>query len=252
MDIFYSPLVYLFVILVLIAAIVMLIIYNKRQQEHTKAIEQRYRDLEKKVDGFQLKNLEAKLQPHLFKNILNSVQSHAYQTYYTLDKLATVLDYVLYEARDEFVSVRREIDFAKSLIDINKIKVSPLFEIKVKTKIATQNPYYEQKLIVPMVCLDLIENAFKHSDLQSADAFISFYFELSEDGIFGITVSNTSSELKPLTKQAGGLGMEAFEQRLRILYKDCFKLERFMEGNIYTAYLKLDLKQIERAKMYNT
>ncbi|MGJ1448592.1 sensor histidine kinase [Sphingobacterium spiritivorum] len=252
MDIFYSPLLYLFVILVLIAAIVILIIRNKRQQEHFNTIEQRYKDLEKKVDGFQLKNLEAKLQPHLFKNILNSVQSHAYQTYYTLDKLATVLDYVLYEARDEFVSVRREIDFAKSLIDINKIKVSPLFEIKVKTKIAGHNPYYEQKLIVPMICLDLIENAFKHSDLQSPDAFISFYFELSEEGIFGITVSNTSSELKPLSKQAGGLGMEAFEQRLRILYKDCFKLERFLEGNIYTAYLKLDLKQIERAKMYTT
>ncbi|WP_449398940.1 histidine kinase [Chryseobacterium wanjuense] len=67
------------------------------------------------------------MNPHLFKNILNSVQSHAYQTYMSLDKLANVLDYILYESNNKFVSPKEELNFALSLIEINKIKVNPLF-----------------------------------------------------------------------------------------------------------------------------
>jgi len=189
------------------------------------------------------------LQPHLFKNILNSVQSHAYQTYYTLDKLANVLDYVLYEGRVEFVTLRAEMDFVSNLIEINKIKLSPLFDIKVKKKIAIESPYYAKKLIAPMICIDFIENSFKHTDLQGTDAFMSFYFELQQ-GVFTMIVSNTISERQPLIKQKGGIGTETLEQRLRILYKNCFKLERFIDDNIYTAHLKIDLQEFENTKMY--
>ena len=55
--------------------------------------------MESQFNQVQLENLDSRLNPHLFKNILNSVQSHAYQTYFALDKLANVLDYILYESR---------------------------------------------------------------------------------------------------------------------------------------------------------
>ena len=124
----------------------------------------------------QLEKLESKLNPHLFKNILNSIQSHAYQTYFALDKLANVLDYILYDSRKKYVTPKEEIEFALNLIEINKIKISPLFELKVKTKINESEQLYEQKLLTPLISIDLIENAFKHADLQSPDAFISIVF----------------------------------------------------------------------------
>jgi len=250
MEVLLSRYFWGFIILLLLSIIGILWWKIYSQRAKLLEVERRYAVLEKRFDGMHLKSLESKLQPHLFKNILNSVQSHAYQTYYTLDKLANVLDYILYEGRDDYVSIRSEIDFSKSLIDINKIKVSPLFDIKVKTKVATASEYYEQKLISPMLCLDFIENAFKHADLQSSEAYISFYFELADDGIFSFTVSNTSSGQQPLFKQKGGIGIEAFEQRLQILYKNCFKLERFTENNTFTAHLTLDLKELERTKMH--
>jgi hypothetical protein len=49
------------------------------------------------------------------------------------------------------------------------VKVSPLFDIRVKTKIDENERLYWQRILAPLISIDLIENAFKHADLQSAD-----------------------------------------------------------------------------------
>jgi sensor histidine kinase YesM len=191
-----------------------------------------------KLDNLKLENLESRLNPHLFKNILNSIQSHAYQTYYALDKLANVLDYILYESRKKYVTPKEEIDFALNLIEINKIKVSPLFELKLKTKIDEQAPLYKSPVLAPLISIDLIENAFKHADLQSDDSFISIVIEF-KDNCFSITVSNKISDQQALKKEKSGIGTATLEERLNIIYKDNYKLERFSEGNTYFAQLKI-------------
>lgn len=212
---------------------------QKISEENRKSAEL-LSQMEQKTGSLKLENLESKLNPHLFKNILNSIQSHAYQTYFALDKLANVLDYILYESRQKFVSPKEEIDFALNLIEINKIKLSPLFELSVKTKIEENNPLYLSKILAPMISIDLIENAFKHADLQSGDSFIRIIIEL-KDGVFSILVTNKVSAKSSLFKANSGLGMESLDQRLNILYKGRYSLERFKEGEVYLAQLKIDL-----------
>lgn len=226
--------------LLFISIMVYLLIRLLKSEKREKETKTRFQQLETKINTLELETLESKLNPHLFKNILNSIQSHAYQTYFALDKLANVLDYILYESRKKFVSPKEEIEFALNLIEINKIKVSPLFELKVKTKINETEPLYEQKLIAPLISIDLIENAFKHADLQSPDAFISIVFEFKDSNFF-LTVSNKKSTQLPIEKEKGGIGIENLEQRLRIIYKDNFKLDRFTEGDVYIAHLKIKL-----------
>jgi LytS/YehU family sensor histidine kinase len=221
-----------------------------KSESKRKESEEMYMNLESKISKLELQTLEAKLNPHLFKNILNSIQSHAYQTYFALDKLANVLDYILYESRNKFVTPKEEIDFALNLIEINKIKVSPLFELTVKTKINESEPLLEQRLMAPLITIDLIENAFKHTDFQSADAFISVVFEF-KDNIFSLSVSNKYSLKKPLKKVNGGIGVETLEQRLKIIYAENFKLDRFTEGEVYIAHLKINLLEY-KAKMLAT
>jgi len=226
---------------------VFLIIRLRKSEYRRRQVEEQLFSLHKKMNALELKTLESKLNPHLFKNILNSIQSHAYQTYFALDKLANVLDYILYESRNKFVTPKEEIDFALNLIEINKIKISPLFELKVKTKIDASEPLYEQRLLAPLISIDLIENAFKHADLQSSDAFISVVFEFKES-VFSLTVSNKMSIKKPMKKEKGGIGVETLEQRLKIIYSDHFKLSRITEGDIYIAHLKINLLE-HKAKM---
>jgi LytS/YehU family sensor histidine kinase len=235
------------ILLLLVIALIVVIFKLNQSNQSKKETETQFQLLENKINSLQLETLQSKLNPHLFKNILNSIQSHAYQTYFALDKLANVLDYILYESRNKFVTPKEEIEFALNLIEINKIKVSPLFELKVKTKIAPSELLYEQCLMAPLISIDLIENAFKHADLQNSDAFISIVFEFN-DNVFYMTVSNKISPKTPLKKEKSGIGAETLEQRLRIIYKDNFKLERFTEGDVFIAHLKINLLE-HKAKM---
>lgn len=209
---------------------------NKAKQE----LHDKFNSLEMKVDNLKLDTLESRLNPHLFKNILNSIQSHAYQTYFTLDKLANVLDYILYDSQQKLVTPKQEIEFALNLIEINKIKISPLFELKVKKKINENEKLYEQQLLAPLISIDLIENAFKHADLQSSDAFITIVFEFKDDS-FSLTVSNKISDKKAMRKGRSGIGITTLEQRLKIIYKNQYQLDTFIDDTIYTAHLKINL-----------
>jgi sensor histidine kinase YesM len=228
-------------VLVVLLLVLGFVSWRLWQSERTKKeLLEKYTTLEMKVDGLKLDTLESRLNPHLFKNILNSVQSHAYQTYFALDKLANVLDYILYDSQQKWVSPKEEIVFALNLIEIHKIKISPLFELNVKTKINENEKLYEEALLAPMLSIDLIENAFKHADLQSPDAFITVLFEV-KNNCFMLTVSNKVSDKKAMKKGRSGLGTATLEQRLKVIYKNQFQLDRIVENNVYTAHLKINL-----------
>lgn len=238
----FTPLniIFAITIVVLFIVLVSVIVRMRRAEKVKRLLETRFVELENKTNTLQLQTLEARLNPHLFKNILNSIQSHAYQTYFAMDKLSNVLDYILYESQNRFVSPREEIEFAFNLIEINKIKISPLFSINVKKKIDELDALYDEKIMAPLISIDLIENAFKHADLQSPDAFITVVIEF-KDNQFSMMVSNKISPKSAFLKEHSGIGAATLEQRLKIIYNGCFKLERYIEEDIYIAKLKINL-----------
>lgn len=228
------------IILVLIIGLIFL--FNKYKnliEEHQKTREEIIKLESKSLFG-EMENIKYKMNPHLFKNILNSIQSHAYQTYYSLDKLSNVLDYILYESDRKLVSVKEELEFALSLIEINKLKLSPLFDIQIKNKISDSDPFYQQEVMCPLVTVDLIENAFKHTDIKSENSFISITFELN-NGIFILSVANKISSQPPIKKSKSGIGQEHAIKRLDLIYKDCYHLEQTKENMIFISHLKINL-----------
>lgn len=229
-----------FFVTVLLLVSVYLFLRNRKINELNKKLKEEYSALEKKANAIQLNEFKYKMNPHLFKNILNSIQSHAYQTYFSLDKLSNVLDYILYETDRNFVTVKEEVSFALNLIEINRLKLSPLFDLQIKNKIDESHLLYEQELIAPMVTIDLIENAFKHADIQSGDSFISITFELKDDQ-FLLTVANKISAKPALKKANSGLGREATKKRLDSIYKDCYQLDQFEENEVFISHLKINL-----------
>jgi sensor histidine kinase YesM len=83
----------LIALLIMIAVVGLAVYFYLKLRESVKQqkeMETRLQELKSQVHPLQLETLEAKLNPHLFKNILNSIQSHAYQTYFAIDKLANV------------------------------------------------------------------------------------------------------------------------------------------------------------------
>ncbi|ERJ57234.1 histidine kinase [Sphingobacterium paucimobilis] len=210
---------------------------NRRIRLEGKRQEDIYKRLNDRLDDVH----RTELNPHLLKNSLNAILSHAYQTYFTMDKLAQVLDYVLYESPNKLVSPKEEVAFALNLIEINKIKLSPLFDIQVKVDVEEEHePLFSAPVMIPLITIDLIENAFKHADIQSANSFIAIAISF-ENGILEITVNNTISKKSPLAKRKGGIGSKALEERLMRYYAGRHELHRFVENDIYSAYLQIQL-----------
>ncbi len=83
--------------------------------------------------------------------------------------------------------------------------------------------------------------------MQSSDAFISIVFEFYSN-TFSLTVANRISKKAPIRKEKSGFGTETLEQRLKIIYNDHFKFDRFTEDNVYIAHLKINLLEY-KAKM---
>lgn len=216
---------------------------NAKLSEANKMIQQRLNEV-------RLEHIGTKLNPHLFKNILNSVQSHAYQTYMSLDKLANVLDYILYESNNKFVSPKEELNFALSLIEINKIKVNPLFDFRIKSKINKSDEIYEEKVFAPLISVDLIENAFKHTDFLAQDSFISIQMEL-EGGIFSMKVSNKASLKNFLEKEKSGFGSQSLDQRLKMIYNNQYSLHKNSKNGIFTAELTINLGEFYDKMRYS-
>lgn len=192
------------------------------------------------VHSSELSSIRYKLNPHLFKNALNSIQSHAYQTYYSMDKLSGVLDYILYESDQPLVSLQEEMDFAANFIEINRLKLSPLFDLRIRNTINLEDERISKLKILPLITVDLIENAFKHTDFQRNESFISIHLEIA-DNTFILEVSNRISESIPMKKERSGLGIKNLEERLKIAYPDAYELTLSNEKTVFHAQLKLKL-----------
>lgn len=223
---------------------------NKRLKQRNTRLSETNKLIEQKLNEVQLEHIGTKLNPHLFKNILNSVQSHAYQTYMSLDKLANVLDYILYESNNKFVSPKEELNFALSLIEINKIKINPLFDFRIKSRINKSDAIYEEKVFAPLISVDLIENAFKHTDFLAQDSFISVHMEL-EGGVFIMKVSNKASLKNVLEKEKSGFGSQSLDQRLKMIYNNHYKLTKSSKNGIFTAELNINLGEFYDKMRYS-
>jgi len=213
--------------------------YKAQLHEHHKKTSY----LEKKNERLELDQMSDKLNPHLFKNILNSIQSHAYQTYYSINRLSEVLDYVLYKSPNQKVSPRTEIDFIKNLIEINRIKLSPIYDLRTKINIDEKDTYLEKKIIAPLLTIDLIENAFKHADFHQEDGFISIFIEL-KDGVFTLQISNKISKGSIHKKENSGIGTQNLEIRLNKIYGTNYKLSHTKDDFVYGVSLKIYLSKL--------
>lgn len=232
---YYSLLFLVFFILVLLAVFLYLKIRILKRQN--KLLIRQNRDL----NSISLPDETNyyKLDPHLLKNALNAIQSHAYQSYHALDKLSNVLDYILYETDGTFVKLKDEIAFAQNLIEINKLKISPLFDLHIRKKISAEAG---EMLIAPFMTINPIENAFKHADVQNENSFISVVFEVIDD-YFHLTVSNRVMQKQKIESSLGGLGNKTFSKRLKNIYGTEYSLNTEQKENIYTVTVKIKLYQ---------
>jgi LytS/YehU family sensor histidine kinase len=244
----------LFIILFIIVCIglsIVVFVLNARNKKLAKEISALKNEKEEKLstaNASEFEHTKFILNQHLFKNTLNSIQGYAYRTHMALEKLGGVLDYVLYDSNDQLISLQQELEFAKNFIELNKIKLLPVYDIRIKENIDVNNVFYDQPVIVPLITAYFIENTFKHADLQSNDAFISIELELKDDHFLFVVTNKVNK--KPLLTAKSGIGKENLKRRLDLIYKTNYKLDYIVEGGIHTSYLKINLLEFKN-KVHN-
>jgi len=190
--------------------------------------------VQKEHAEMELKFLKSQINPHVLFNNLNTIYSYALEkpeeTPELILMLSDNLKHVLYESNTETVLLEKELQFLENYIKFQRIRTEGVKQIFYKTKLQSSN----QK-IAPLLLITIIENAFKHSTLNS-DISIAI---TEENGVLVCVCSNDYNK-DQVTTTDFKIGLQNLEKRLQLIYKDDFtftidKTEKF------TVTLKLNL-----------
>lgn len=191
----------------------------------------------------ELKTLKAQINPHFLFNSLNNIYSLALvnspRTPEIILKLSDLMRHVLYESRENFIPVKKEVEFVTNFIELQRIRLSEQVDIQFDL----QGTIPERK-IMPLVFEPFIDNAFKHGPRSSSDDIFIRIKLLLEPEQVQFEISNSSNQMNGYqTKGAHGVGLENVRQRLAMLYAPGeYELETDRDDKSYRVKLKLQLK----------
>lgn len=185
--------------------------------------------------------LRSQINPHFLTNTLNNI----YSLTITEDKrngdailsLSSLLDYVLYEANEQTISLEREVNFLTNFIALEKIRNTKRLEVSFDIEGEIQGN------IPPMILITFVENAFKHgiANLQSK-CFIKITLKVIEGSLlFEVINSKSNTILSNRAKTFGGIGIKNVMKRLSSFYSDTHTLTIQNKAETYGVFLKLPL-----------
>lgn len=193
--------------------------------------------LETEKIKFELNHLKSQVQPHFFFNTLNNMYSLSVQnspkTPQMITDLSGIMRYVLYETRNEKVSLQEEVNFIKSYISLENLRhnKSDIIDFSIQGDIKGIR-------IEPLLFLPLIENTFKHALHKSIpDKWVKLVLSADEDELIFQT-TNPKSQVSGITdKLQGGIGIMNVKQRLRLLYPGKHELVIHDDKDSFTVTL---------------
>jgi LytS/YehU family sensor histidine kinase len=129
------------------------------------------------------------------------------------------------------VSLREEILFLKTYLEIEKVRYRTAIHINFETQ-----GIDSAHKITPLLFLPFIENAFKHGiEEEELKGFINIIICNTEEEL---TLEVINSIAKP-KENLGGIGLANVRKRLEILYPNRHQLAIENDGNVYRVNLTL-------------
>lgn len=198
--------------------------------------------IEKQKLQAELKTLKGQLNPHFLFNSLNNIYSLALiksdKVPNLILKLSDLMRHIIYESKENYISLKKEIEFVDNFIALQQIRVSE------NTNFSYQKTgVIPDARIVPLLFEPFIDNAFKHGlpgDDNKDFIDVRFYFE---EDLLRFSIKNNYADAEHWDKKNSGIGIQNVKQRLALLYKENeFNLNVSNDNNIYSVELNLKLK----------
>ncbi len=202
--------------------------------------------LENKNMQSELQFLKSQINPHFFFNTLNSLYSLTLKKSdlapEIVIKLSDMMRYMLYECNEKKVYLSKEILYLQNYIDLEKLRQGNSIDIKFEIKGDT-----EEKYIAPLLLINFLENAFKHSlnTSQEIKRYVHIKLDVNELNLNFNIVNNKSQQAannENLTL-VGGIGLENVNRRLQLIYPNRFELNILNLQQEYIVNLILQLEK---------
>ena len=196
---------------------------------------------EKQKTEVELKALKAQINPHFFFNTLNSIYSMALDKDERLPgtvlQLSDLMRYFLYESKDNFVPLEKELAVADNYIALQKIRSGEQLSIEI----IKQGEVNGQK-IAPLLLITFLENAFKHGAKgSSGNTFIRIDIKVEKNKL-NFTVENNKGLIDEVnTGDHNGLGLENVKRQLELLYPGKHLLNIKDQSDRFVVGLQLSL-----------
>ncbi|MEE4196632.1 MAG: histidine kinase [Bacteroidales bacterium] len=230
-------------LIIILAAVIHFINESYRRLIDKKVLKEQKQITEIKLKEAQLKLLQGQIHPHFLFNMLNNlyglVKESADESREVIVKLSHLLDYMLYECDQPKVSLKREVEFIKSYIDLERIRHDEHFNVN------TSFPYLKDDiLIAPLILFPFVENAFKHGFQDSGNSFINIQLSVDNNSLeFNVENSlNKQTEDKYLKLEGKGIGLKNIKERLELIYKDNYLLDVTSIDRKHLIRLKLTIE----------
>jgi LytS/YehU family sensor histidine kinase len=224
---FGGPIITSFLVTVMIASVSSSIAFWNDWNK-TRELEQE-RTLQKVAS--ELAILKLQVSPHFLFNTLNNIRwlirSKSDRAEEAVIKLSQLLRYILYQTNDETVSLEKEVENLRNLIDLQKMRLTNGETVSFEVKGDLTG-----KMITPLLFIPLVENFFKHGDGGK------IALEVIENRLIFKT-ENTIREKSADLNEDSGIGVENVKKRMALHYPNRHLFVFSQSGNIYKVEMEL-------------
>lgn len=194
------------------------------------------------VQESELQFLRSQIDPHFLFNNLNNLYAYAlegsYKTPEIILELSGLLRYMLYECKERYVSLVKEVAQLDNFIKLNKLQIENRGIVRFNAPKIGQG--YR---IAPLLLIGFIENAFKHSQAgQSENIEIDIHIELKEHTLY-FSCINSYQPSQGAPNISKGIGLENVKKRLELLYPAKHQLRIIKKTNLYEVQLSIGLEK---------
>ncbi len=188
----------------------------------------------------QLKFLNSQINPHFLFNNLNNLYSYALEqspkTPQIILELSSLLRYMLYDCREKYVLLQKEIDYLRDFVRLQSLQIEDrgVINFNVDGEVANQR-------IAPLILIVFVENCFKHSTASLSDQ-IQIDIDLKVRGNqLKMYCANRYSMEENIDSLSKGIGLENVRERLNLIYPDAHILDISSDGGVYKVQLDITL-----------
>ena len=231
-TVFYKTWWFIALVIGIIALLVYLYIRNKfLQQSQIYLLENRAESLEKEKAMVMYENLQQQLNPHFLFNSLTSLRSlikiNPAEAGQFLDRMSSIYRYILQNRDKELVTLKEEMQFVQSFIDLQRKRFGEGLNVQVKIPEADLG-----FKVVPVTLQNLIENAIKHNRVDEESPLL---LEIYTENDFLVVRNNLQK--KEFVESSNRQGLK----NLKVLYEylDERPVQVIKEGNYFIVRVPL-------------